>query len=372
MGNDKYGNILNVAYESANNNRESALEGASLSSDVKAWLDKIIEEAEGNKGLLAVLITLATHKIVDPSQDIQIHQAQQPGGFAGRTIDTKYVTPFLQEKQFPAMAQSGWLTRSLEQPYPYTLDYKGKIRPVEMKGAFLGVVDAIQTKGCPSLNLLEYVFAKLITFRDLKQIELAKPQKLSIARIIKLLEKHFTYKYVGSGASRLPVLAMYSIYQCLMGQSDRFKGCQLCPLESHNSADRRSGRISDIDVVRSDGTSFEGVEVKHGIKITPQLVNEAYEKFKGQRTDRYYLLTTANMDSADVEGIDAVVERIEHIHGCQVIVNGVYSTLRYYLRLLADSSAFVSNYVELLKTDETIKFQHKEAWNQLIGELADL
>jgi DNA (cytosine-5)-methyltransferase 1 len=47
------------------------------------------------------------------------------GGFSGRRIDTQYITPTLKELGLPAMAESGWLTRSLEQPYPYTLDYNG-------------------------------------------------------------------------------------------------------------------------------------------------------------------------------------------------------------------------------------------------------
>lgn len=89
---------------------------------------------------------------------------------------------------------------------------------------------------------------------------------------------------------------------------------------------------------------------------------------KIHNTDRYYLLTTANMDSADWEAIDKEVERIKQIHGCQVIVNGVYTTLKYYLRLLRDPAEFIDKYVELMKTDETIKFQHKTTWNDLVSK----
>ncbi len=46
---------------------------------------------------------------------------------SGRSIETKFITPTLKELGLPSMAESGWLTRSLEQPYPYTFDYEGKI-----------------------------------------------------------------------------------------------------------------------------------------------------------------------------------------------------------------------------------------------------
>lgn len=200
-----------------------------------------------------------------------------------------------------------------------------------------------------------------------QSIRLEKPLGLSINSIAKLLEKHFSYDFVEGGASQLPILAMYAVYQCLMTQFTRYKGKVLCPLESHNSVDSQSGRIGDIDVNNENGSAFEGVEIKHEIPITAQLVADAYEKFKIHNTDRYYLLTTANMEAADWESIEKEVARISQIHGCQVIVNGVYTTLKYYLRLLNDPAEFIDKYVELLKQDETVKFQHKTAWNDIIS-----
>ena len=153
----------------------------------------------------------------------------------------------------------------------------------------------------------------------------------------------------------------------MINQVARYDGKILLPLANHNSADAQSGRIGDLDVNNENGTAFEGVEIKHEIQITKQLVTDAYEKFKIYNTDRYYLLTTANMDSADWDAIDDEIQRIAQIHGCQVIVNGVYSTLKYYLRLLKDPAEFIDCYVELLKVDDTIKFQHKVAWNDIIS-----
>lgn len=338
-----------------------------LDNEIVNDLDLLVGRSEQNKGMITVLITLITHKIVSPKQDIRYHQAQLPNGFAGRGIDQQYVTPFMKSVSFPAMASSGWLTRSLEQAHPYDMDYPGKIKPENVKMAFLKTIDKIQNTDISAEKVLNYIFKQLIKQRDNLNIELAKPHSLSISNIIKVLEKHFTFKYVGSGASRLPTLAIYAAYQCMMNQVSRYNGKILCPLESHNSADKQSGRIGDIDINNDNGSAFEGVEIKHEIKITKQLITDAYEKFKVHNTDRYYLLTTANMDSADWESIDKEIQRISQIHGCQVIVNGVYTTLKYYLRLVEDPAEFIDRYVELLKNDDTIKFQHKTVWNDIIS-----
>lgn len=359
--------VLETFYNEALDQTANSDYTTKLPDKIAKQIELLASHSETNKGLITVLITLLTHKIVDKNQDIRYHQAQQENGFSGRSIDKDFVTPFMKSVSFPAMSESGWLTRSLEQPHPYTLDYPGKIKPNTVKTAFLEIIDKVEVqKTAPNLVLL-YFFKLLIKQRDDMNIELAKPHSLSIANIIKLLERHFTYRYTCAGASRLPTLAIYAAYQCMMEQTARYDGKTLCPLESHNSADMQSGRIGDIDVNNANGSAFEGVEVKHEILITRQLVSDAYEKFKIYNTDRYYLLTTANMDEADWNAIDREIKRISQIHGCQVIVNGVYSTLKYYLRVIKDPAEFIDLYVELLKTDETVKFQHKIAWNDLVS-----
>ncbi len=339
-----------------------------LVQDIERLVQLIVSRSEANRGLIAVITTLLVHKIVDCKQDIRYHQAQQDNGFAGRGIDTEIITPFMKRVSFPSMSESGWLTRSLEQPHPYTLDYPGKIKPDNLKSAFLQLVDAVQVQNVNAKRVLQYLFVLLIKQRDELKIELAKPHSLSISTIVKLLENHFTYPYTCSGASRLPTLAIYASYQCMMDEVARFEEKTLCPLVAHNSADRQSGRIGDIDIHNNSGSALEGVEIKHGIVITQQIVADAYEKFKNHKTERYYILTTHNMDLADWESIEGEVNRIRKIHGCQVIVNGVYSTLKYYLRLLKDPSEFIEKYVELLQNDETVKFQHKAAWNEIISK----
>lgn len=89
----------------------------------KAHLKTVIDNFERGRGVLTVLITSLIHKLHNPNQDIRLHQDNMPGGYSGRGIDTKYITPFMKEMGFPAMAESGWLTRSLEQNRSYNFHY---------------------------------------------------------------------------------------------------------------------------------------------------------------------------------------------------------------------------------------------------------
>lgn len=119
---------------------------AGIPSKIKEQIQLVVSRSEDNKGIIAVLITLISHKLVNPKQDIRRHQAQIEGGFSGRTLDKDYITPWIKDHSFPAMAESGWLTRSLEHALPYDFNYTGKIRPQEIKEAFLNIIDFVETK----------------------------------------------------------------------------------------------------------------------------------------------------------------------------------------------------------------------------------
>ncbi len=340
-----------------------------ITDNEKKLLDTILQYSEQAKGILTVCITSIVYKALHPDQDIRNHQNSIEGGYSGRTFDTRFITPFLKSAHFPAMAESGWLTRSLEQKVPYDKNYTGAIKPDELKTAFIGVLDKIQN-GTNCEFYLQYLLQGLILKRNKQIIDLAKPTNLSIKSILDLLNSHFNAKYKAEGASRLPVLAIYAVYQCLTKEAKRFENKELLPIESHTSADTRSGRIGDIEVIDENNRSFEAVEVKHGIPISFQLVKDAYSKFQTTPVNRYYILSTAPYPLHDeLDKISIEVQRIKNIHGCQLIVNGIMDSLKYYLRLLDNTYEFVENYVKLIETDTALKFEHKEKWNKLISEL---
>ncbi len=334
-----------------------------------SFLEPIINGNESSTGVYTVFLTSLVYKCLHPEQDIRNHQKSIGIGYSGRSFDTKYVTPFLKKKYFPSMSSTGWLTRSLEQKLPYNKDYPGGITPTKLKEHFLEGIDFIQTASLEQVKeLLIHSLAALIVQRRSKVLTLAKPTNLSIEQIIDLLHSHFTQHYPTSGAARLPVLAIYAVYELLTEQIARFNDKQLLPIERHTSSDIQSKRVGDIDVVNSaDGKPFEGVEVKFEIPITATLLTTIRNKILTHTLDRYYVLSTnTTIKDEEREEIKKIVNEVKDLNGCQLIVNGIYESLKYYLRLLEKPELFIEKYVALLEVDQDIKFEHREMWNDLV------
>ncbi len=331
-------------------------------------IDTIVSESERNKGVYTVVITSVVYKILHPEQDIRKHQSSIPDGYSGRTFDTKHITPFLKKCCFPAMSESGWLTRSLEQKVAYDWNYPGAIKE-NLKHSFLLLLNDIEEKSLSPEQVLDHVLQSLILQREQKRIDLAIPQNLSIEEIVSLLDNHFHGSYKSHGAARLPVLALYAAYECVANECRRYEGKTLLPLESHTSADMQSGRIGDIEVDNPDHTPYEAVEVKFDIPVSFDIVLTAKNKVEKTKVKRYYILSTKAPVESDMPEIQIIVRQLKNIHGCQLVVNGVKPTLKYYLRLLEDTSNFIDRYTRLLSSDKAILFEHKEEWNNLVSSL---
>ncbi|MEM0135888.1 MAG: hypothetical protein QXU18_11820 [Thermoplasmatales archaeon] len=335
-----------------------------VTDEIKESINIIVKKSEDNRGLLTVTITSLLKKIADPAQDVRFHQSGMPGGYSGRTLDTEVVTPFLKGEDLPHMSESGWLTRSLEHPVPYDFNYTGSIKPDNLKKAFLSILNGVQERQWDAYSILKCIFIGLIKQREMhNSLQLSKPRDKTIDWIVDALMNHFNAAYNAPGASRLPVLAIYAAYQQFMSEVKRYRGKKLAQLKSHNSPDTMAGDVGDIQVLNEDGSVFEGVEVKHNIKITADLVETSYNKFRSQQVDRYYLLTTKIDDPIDFSEVTRKVIEIKNNHGCQVIVNGVESSMKYYLRLLSNTNEFISNYVNLVSADNSIKYEHRKKWN---------
>ena len=357
--------VLNRVYE-------SALEGngdqnvAGLGHPVLGELREIVDRTDKQKSVLAVTTTLLLKKIMDPAQDIRQHQASMPGGFSGRTLDTRVVTPFLRSNGFPYMGSgSGWLTRSLEQATPYTLDYPGGVKPKELKKAFLNVVDAIQRDGSIAEPALRHLFRLLIDRRDQdRSLKLARPINLSDLEIVQSLARHFNSGVQGS--SRLPVLAIHAIMSVLVGERGKYDGCSIANLESHTSADAKSGLIGDIHILDRDGNFVEAFEIKHDVRITEALIQDCFVKYRNTSVRRFYILTTHESGGSG-SGFEDMVARLTTLHGCQLIVNGVEQTVKYFLRIIADTQRFIDAYVSHLESDRSVSYELKMKWNAAVG-----
>ena len=343
-----------------------------LSDPLILHIKTIAKNCAKQKGVYTVLITLLIHKIIEPSQDIRYHQSQMPGGFSGRTIDTQFITPTLKELGLPAMAESGWLTRSLEQPYPYTLDYNGKINNKAVKEAFLNIIDYVERHPKQAENiclLLINLVKEVALLNKISIIKLVNPEKLNIVTVVNCLEAHFNYNYQTFGASKLPVIAYYAIYQILIQEVERYQGCKLKKLGSHTASDRTSKTAGDIEIIDKNQKLIEAIEIKQGKPISLQIVLNAKDKILKYNPRRYYIFSSLDVKKEDEIKIKEEVGSIAIAHGCQVIVNGTIPTLKYYLRLISSTEKFVENYSKLVEQDEELQAIHKIQWNDILKNL---
>lgn len=343
-----------------------------IDSKTLNYIDTIGINIEKQKGVFTVLITLITHKILFPEQDIRYHQANLNNGlFSGRSIDTNYITPTLKELGLTSMAESGWLTRSLEQPYPFLLDYNGKISNLKVKEAFLNILDYIQKHPKKSTNILRFLLHKAIRIKEeskIKIIPLENPEILTIERIINVLEEHFKTNYKTHGGSKLPVLAFYAIYECITKELLRYKNSKLCELGSHTASDRNSKSAGDIEIT-IDNKIYEVIEIKLDKLIDQTTLRVAIEKIKIFNPARFYILSYKGINEEDKLIIAELIDEIREQHGCQIIVNGIIPSLKYYLRLISSLDIFINNYSKLIQNDKELQQIHKNKWNELISTI---
>lgn len=336
------------------------------------YVAEIAKKCFARKAVHTVLITLLVHKILHPSQDIRYHQAEMVGGFSGRSIDTKYITPTLTELGLPAMAESGWLTRSLEQPYPYTFDYNGNISPKSLKTAFLNIIDFVQTHPEKSEEVLKLLLKLIKSAKNDNVVEIIKltnPEKIDIKTVVNALNEHFNYDYKTVGGSKLPVIAFYAVYKILLREISRYSSCTLEKLGSHTASDRTSRTAGDIEIFDKNNHLVEAIEVKHGQEITLQIVYRAKEKIIQHNPGRYYIFASKDVKESEADKINNLIKEIATEHGCQVIVNGIMPTIKYYLRLIMSVTDFIEEYSQLIESDNELQKIHKEKWNEILGRL---
>lgn len=338
-----------------------------IPSEYRDYLKIIGENSGRRKGVYTVLTTLLYYKYLHPEQDIRIHQAQLEGGFSGRSFDTANVTPILKKHKLPSMAESGWLTRTLEQPYPYDFQYNGKI-PSLLKTPFLHCVDYVQRNPVKAVNMLRILLNEVIQTAEQSKVTitpLSDPEKLSIPQIMGALEEHFLRYYGTHNGAKLPVLAFHAIYSCLINELKRYSGCTLAELSSLTACDRTNKASGDIEIFRGSEL-FEAIEIKLDKKIDSQIVRVVEEKIYRWNPQRYYILSVLGTKEDDQDEISDIICKVGINHGCQIINNGLLATIKYYLRLIEDLGQFLETYSKYIETDSELQKIHKTFWNELI------
>jgi DNA (cytosine-5)-methyltransferase 1 len=347
-------------------------------SEISNEIDTLLKFIDSNKSLISVLITSCIKKIVSPNQDIRLHRIDFENGYSGRSLDTFVTTPFF-KKHFPRYAnkETGFLTLATREKIKWTLDNGQalKIRRTDVKNSFLRTIDKIQkSRGFAQICAVYTILCLYeATFTDSKVLEEIKNTKingvLNINLLIQMVEEHFN----SPRSSRLPVIAIFSIYEELFKLSlTRYNNKTLLPLNVHTSSDKHS--FGDIEIYNSDETPFEIIEIKHNIPISESLILDIVKKIENTGISRYHILTTFknSFKTEDEEkAINKLLLKIKKKYEFDIIANGIIHSMKYYLRLFDSYENFIHTYTfNLIKDFENsteIEQFHIDKWKEIIS-----
>ena len=346
---------------------------------IKSNIDTLIGKIDSNKSLLSALVTSLVKKITTPEQDIRLHRTDFEKGYSARSLDTQITAPFFKQ-HFPKYAnkESAFLTLATREKIPWTKTegQNLKIRDKNVKTSYLEIFDVIQKGKVKPKDCLQYIFAKLFVLSQEQYaifdetIEAVNFHEIiNITTVIKMLEAHFEIKL----SSRLPVIAIYTVYQELIKEVKRYSNKELKSLNVHTSSDKHG--YGDVEVWNKNNTPFEMVEIKHNIAIDRNLIFDIAKKSEKTTIERYYILTTYKnsfVSKEEVEYINKFILKLYKDSGIEIIANGIIPSLKYYLRFIEDYKGFLLAYTENLivdaKNSTEIKDFHIEKWKELLNE----
>jgi DNA (cytosine-5)-methyltransferase 1 len=355
---DKYKTKLKMIHESS----KSLIKENVDSHPALSAVNSIVNDSDKSKGVFTVLITCLLEKTINPAQDIRRHQIQIPGGFSGRNLDKKTVTPFLKEVEFPHMQESGWLTRSLEQPHPYDLNYPGKIQGDHIKKAFLNLLDLVENKKLDSESLLQLIFnlsikrgACLIKEYN-SPFSQAEKEKLTAKDVFNIVISHIE-ESKEQGSSKLPVLATYSVLSEIIKVVDKYTDKTLLPLKSHTASDKNSKSFGDIEIINEENKQlFESFEIKHLISLSPDIIKNCFEKIKDIPIKTYYIFSTEKR--IPVESFD-LISKLKEDYGFDFFIFNVQDYFLAQLTNVTNVVDVLNCYSKLVVKDSEILEIHK-------------
>jgi DNA (cytosine-5)-methyltransferase 1 len=336
------------------------------SAELKSHLFIIKDKIENQKAVYTILITLLVKKIESPEIDIRNHRTKLENGFSGRTYDTMYITPTLKRNGLPAMAESAYLTRSLEQHHALDLNYPGKIRDTKVKNAFLNIIDIFQRnpKYCEEiLNFLLFEGKRIKEENIIPINKIENKEQFTINEIIKKLEELFFHNYKTSGGSKLPVVCFFSLINILNQEIKKYQNKKIKNMGYHTTSDKTSQSSGDIEVLEQNGNLYESYDIKFEKNVDNHMLLIVYEKIKKFNPKRYFILTTKKFN---IELLNKKILEIKKEHGCQLIIEDYMNYLKYFLYLIDDINQFINDFTINLQKDEELKIIHKKKWKEIL------
>ena len=324
-----------------------------------------------NKAPIRFLLSCLAAKIDNPAIDIRKPYTSIAGGdsFSGRKYDESVIQRLVTEFKLPCNNTTAYLTpafRNGNEIMRPGLKLEG--RPPELYVEMLDVLNAVYKQRLMPEQLLREMFRQLIIVRDQQTRRINElleslsttvgGQPLSSEQIITLVEQHLNCP----NASRLPTLVVSAAYQSV----SQYLGEVIRPLNAHNSADKQTGALGDVEItLMNDNSVVTCYEMKdkrvmrHDIDVALPKIAE-----QGVSLDNYIFITTEPIDDELMQYAKSLYNRI----GVEFAILTCIGFLRHFLHLFHRHRVhFLEQYQTfvLMEPDSSVSQPLKEAFLSL-------
>jgi hypothetical protein len=282
-------------------------------------LDNLVSKltSEVGRALIGLTFLQLTVKSIIPDQSVRLHKGglrtvgfSWTNGISMRTIDSKYITPFLREHKLLSINKDGiMMTRSLAENYPYSQLYKADMRgPLK---EWISIVDAIEDGTIKPSTALNYLISILKNKSDnIKKLadfvcEQAKNYTVnSFNDIEELLIKFYNSTRYSARAFEV---VMHGFMQAIFTIS--CNDHKLKPLTQMRSANKKHGNTGDIEIAEGP-VVIESWDAKFGKTYLLEELGELEEK-----TSKSSGITVAGfVVDANASAKPEISEKISEIH----------------------------------------------------------
>ncbi|TAN32713.1 restriction endonuclease, SacI family [Patescibacteria group bacterium] len=289
-----------------------------------------------NRAGVRLIMSCLLAKLDDPKVDVRKPYTEigSRDSFSGRTYDEAYVGSFITKHHLPCNPTTAFLTPALRNRNIVLTPKVNLVgRPPEIYQYVLDLLELVFKGFLAPAILLAEIMRQLVLLRDENQKRIKSLLKnlgkngsvpLSGEDIIKLIEQHLNCK----GASRLPVLIVAAAYNTI----GNFIQEKVLPIFSHNSADKQTGALGDIQITLiNDENVVTSYEMKMK-KVTKDDIDIALQKISGvkYKIDNYIFITTDIIDDSVKEYAKSLYEQTG---GIEIVVLDCISFLRHFIHL---------------------------------------
>lgn len=135
-----------------------------LDIEQKNWVETIVNNKLEYEFIYKVIVSSLVYKCINPNQDVRLHKVELDNGYNAIEFDTNYTTQFLKLKNMcNNKKESGWKSKSIDKIHPFTLNFPGRIKNIQVKNAFLQILNDIEENKQDAKEYLKAIFALTLT-----------------------------------------------------------------------------------------------------------------------------------------------------------------------------------------------------------------